>query len=208
MKVFRDWLEKTPHKTAPLFATDGLEVQTFDKVYKRNGTVMRKLKRNEAFDKLLIEIVEEGFKRDDWEGYIYLMHFQISNLQPLYVGKAERRGVSSAISFNLRRIRSNDHAFGRWGYGLAYHIGDLSHAVFREKAYKKPAKKYERWADTILQKLHPPTLKETVYVSMFSWYRGARGPSGLIGSVPSVEKELIAILGSANNKLFLNKDGR
>lgn len=204
MSLLDDWLNvhARPH-SVPLLREEGDVVSTIV----RGG--MRKLERHPAFTDLMIRTVEEGLLSDTWCGLVYIMHWiQQEKILPLYIGKAERRGVSQELSFNLNRIRKNDHAFGRWGYGLAYHLGDLSHAIFREEAYKKPSAKYRRWAEALFSELDQPRLRETVYLSVVGWHRGMRGPSGLECSVPSLEKELIA-LASAEYPLFLlNRDGR
>lgn len=189
-------------KFAPLFCEENLIVKTY--VHNK----MMKLKRNPKFDELMIETVEKGLRSEDWEGIIYLMHWgRPESIVPLYIGKAERKGVSRPVSFNIENIRKNKHAFGRWGHGLAYHIGDLSHAIYQEKAYKKPSKNYFRWVDTLFSNTAPPTLKKLVYVSIISWTNGMKGLSGLEGSVPSVEKELIALTSHSKNVYLLNKDG-
>jgi hypothetical protein len=188
--------------TAPLFAEHHLMVETF------SHNAMRKLKRSDAFDALMIRTVEEGLQNASWEGFLYLMHWLRSGqVVPLYVGKAERRGVKRPLSFNIAQIRKNQHAFGRWGYGLAYHMGDLSHAMFREPAYKLPSRKYRQWAEVLFTSFDPPVLKEPVYVTLMSWERGMRGPSGLIGSVASVEKEIISLASVIPGAMLLNVDG-
>ena len=207
MSIFLNWFKNTPHKTSPLFETQGLEVITFDK-HRKDGSIMRKLKRSTMFELSMIDIVENGIKNKEWEGFIYIMHFDENLPIPLYIGKAEKKGVTQEISFNISNIRKNKHAFGRWGDGLAYHIGDLSHAIYRESAYKKPSKKYERWANAIFDTMIPPTLIKPVFISLFSWHKGMRGPSQLSGTVPSVEKELISIVGSEYQKSLLNVDGK
>jgi hypothetical protein len=127
----------------------------------------------------------------------------------LYIGKTERKGTTQELSFNIKNVRSNQHAFGRWGYGLAYHIGDLSHAIFQEGSpYKPPSRKYKRWADHLFESIDPLRLKRIVNVSLISWHAGSRGPSGLQGSVPAVEKELIALCGTSDKSSLLNVDGR
>lgn len=207
MSIFLNWFKNTPHKTSPLFETKGLEVLTFDK-QRKDGSIMRKLKRSTMFESDMIDIVENGIQYKEWEGFVYIMHFDKDIPIPLYIGKAEKKGVTQEISFNINNIRKNKHAFGRWGDGLAYHIGDLSHAIYRETAYKKPSKKYERWASAIFDTVIPPTLKKPVYISLFSWYNGMKGPSQLSGTVPSVEKELISIIGDEYHKSLLNVDGK
>jgi hypothetical protein len=137
MNLFDIWFQLDGNfKSAPLFSEHDLIVETF-----RKGNLI-KIKRSPEFDNLMISTVEEGLSIDLWEGLIYIMHWVIDGkIIPLYVGKAERRGISRDLSFNLANIRQNNYAFGRWGYGLAYHIGDLSHAMFGGDAYKKPLKK-------------------------------------------------------------------
>ena len=204
MNLLDHWLKNhILSNTAPLFDTRDMEV----KIFLHNS--MKKLKRCSKFDELMINTVEDGLDKDSWEGFIYIMYWIISGeIIPLYIGKAERKGVKKPISFNIENIRKNQHAFGRWGYGLAYHIGDLSHAIFREEAYKKPNKKYEKWAERLFVKLTPPFLRYPVNVSIISWNKGMKGPSGLVGTVPSVEKELISLAGAYHPDKLLNVDGK
>jgi hypothetical protein len=199
-----NWLQSVGAVTAPLFDSDGLE----PRVFLRGG--MRKLKRHPDFDDALIKVVEDGLEQESWQGFIYVMHFgQLPDIAPLYIGKTERKGTTQELSFNIKNVRSNQHAFGRWGYGLAYHIGDLSHAIFQEgSSYKPPARKYKRWADHLFESIDPLRLKRIVNVSLISWHAGSRGPSGLQGSVPAVEKELIALCGAWDKSSLLNVDGR
>lgn len=198
-----DWLTAGGAVTNPLFQTEGLHPVTFTR------GAMLKLKRHPDFDAGLIGVVEAGLKDPSWQGFVYLMHFgQGAALDPLYVGKTEKKGTSRPLSFNIENIRTNQHAFGRWGYGLAYHIGDLSHVLFREAGYKKPAPKYERWADCLFETRNPLQLRQPVFVTLVSWRDGMRGPSGLIGSAPAVEKELIALCGGTEGGRLLNVDGR
>jgi hypothetical protein len=203
MNILEEWLESNiGGNTAPLFAERDLVVETF------MHNSMRKLKRSDEFDALMIRTVEEGFQKETWEGFIYVMHWlRFGKVAPLYVGKAERRGVNKPLSFNVDNIRKNQHAFGRWGYGLAYHIGDLSHAMFEEQAYKRPGRKYKKWAEVLFNRFDPPVLREKVYVAIISWERGMRGPSELIGSVASVEKEIISLASAMPDTNLLNVDG-
>lgn len=204
MSLLDDWLNVHARRNSvPLLREEDGVVSTIV----RNG--MRKLERHPAFTDLMIRTVEEGLRSDTWCGLVYVMHWnRAGQILPLYIGKAERRGVSQELSFNLNKIRQNDHAFGRWGYGLAYHLGDLSHAIFREGAYKKPRAKYRRWAESLFSTLDPPQLRETIYLSIIGWHRGMLGPSGLECSVPSLEKELIALASAEHPLILLNRDGR
>lgn len=204
MSLLDDWLEEHVRgRSIPLLKETNGTVSTIV----RSGR--RTLERHPAFTELMVRTVEEGLLTDSWVGLIYIMHWQRKGkIYPLYIGKAERRGVTQELSFNIRNIRKNDHAFGRWGYGLAYHLGDLSHAMFGGKAYKKPSVKYRRWAETLFSQSHPPVLRETLFLAIISWHRGMKGPSRLEGSVPSVEKELIALAGVEYPDILLNVDGR
>lgn len=203
MNILDDWLHnQVSCKTAPLFLEEDLVVSTF---FKSN---LRKLSRNPEFDQLMISVVEEGLTHDSWQGLIYMMHWLDGRkLLPLYIGKAEKRGVRQPISFNIANIRKNNHAFARWGYGLAYHIGDLSHAMFGGIAYKPYSRNYRRWAERLFVSFDPPVLRRKVYVSIISWHLGMVAPSGLTGSVPSVEKEMIALASVSHPDILLNKDG-
>ncbi len=189
--------------SAPLFDESGLVVSTFF----RNG--LCKLRRHPDFDRLMIEKVERGVAQPNWQGLVYVMHWQRhGEILPLYIGKTEKRGVTQELSFNVARIRSNQHAFGRWGYGLAYHIGDLSHAMFGGEAYVKPSAKYRRWAGRLFRSAQPPLLHERVFVALIDWESGDRGPSGMECTVASAEKELIALASALYAGILLNVDGR
>lgn len=204
MSLLDQWLETyVRNNSAPLLKEENGIVSTIT----RGG--MRKLERHPKFTELMVRTVEEGLQDDAWCGFVYVMHWlRDTRIVPLYIGKAERRGVSQELNFNLNNIRKNDHAFGRWGYGLAYHLGDLSHAIFGEKAYKKPSAKYRRWAETLFTELNPLRLREPVYLAIIGWQWGMKGPSGLECSVPSLEKELIAFASVEHPLILLNRDGR
>ena len=65
--------------------------------------------------------------------------------------------------------------------------------LFGFKAYRPPMKLYRRWVDALFASADPPCLREPVYLWIAPWWEGARGPSGLRGSLPAVEKEVIAL---------------
>jgi hypothetical protein len=204
MSLLDDWFEEhVKGKSVPLLREGSSAVSTIT----RRGRMT--LERHPAFTELMVRTVEEGLMTDSWVGLVYIMHWlREGMIYPLYIGKAERRGVSQDLSFNITNIRKNDHAFGRWGYGLAYHLGDLSHAMFGGKAYKNPSAKYRRWAETLFTGFDPPVLREPLFLAIISWHKGMKGPSRLEGSVPSVEKELIALASAEYPDILLNVDGR
>lgn len=208
MSLLHVWLEHFPqHRVAPLFDVDGeLNVQTL-LVGKRKDR--RVLKRSPEFDAAMIEMVEAGVTDEDWHGFIYIMGVGCgAQFTPLYVGKAEKRGTTNAVSANLKGIRRNHGFFGRWGYNRYYHVGDLSHAVLGVEAGGEPKKKYRRWAEALFETVDPPRLREPVFVYLAPWFSCSRGPSGLLGSVPAAEKEVIALASAVPGDRLLNTDGR
>jgi hypothetical protein len=156
-----DWLWTIPgHRLVPLFDThDGLIVQT-----KESGPQKRRLLcRSPEMEAAVIDLVEAGLMQEGWHGLLYVMGWGPgSDFRPLYVGKAERKGVRHAISANLANIRKNRHMFARWGDGLDYHIGDLSQVLFGFTGYREPRRKYQRWATTMFETFDPPRLRQLV----------------------------------------------
>lgn len=205
----QEWLAAQPKYTAALFEThaDGITVQT----HRRGASQDRlTLTRHPEFDLTMIEMVESGLIDPDWLGFLYVM-FTGSGaaLIPRYIGKAEKKGVKNDISVNLVRLRTDPTKFGRWGYNSAYHIGELSHAVFGD-AFKPGKHKgnYGRWRDALFATTVPPVLREPVFVHLIPWRTGDRGPSGMVGSVAAVEYELIALAAAAYPAELLNTQGR
>jgi hypothetical protein len=157
---------------------------------------------------VIIDTVENGLRDDACDGLLYVMGIHtLPNFVPLYVGKAERRGVTHAISANLKNVRRNKDRFARWGDKLAYHIGDLSHSLFKFQAYRKPTRKYERWATALFASRNPPILKEIAYLYIAPWTRNEQGPSSLPCSLPAVENEVIALASVQRGDRLLNVEG-
>jgi hypothetical protein len=109
------------------------------------------------------------------------------SFRPLYIGKAERKDVKHPLSANLVNLRGNQGKFARWGDGLDYHIGDLSHALFDWPARRTPRRKYRRWAEALFLQPDPPQLREPVKLYLTPWRTTTRGPSGLPGSLSAGE---------------------
>jgi len=165
--------------------------------------------RAPSFDAAMIELIEVGFEDDTWTGLLYLVGVgEAQAFNPLYIGKTERRGTSHEVSRNIVNIRRNLDKFARWGYGLDYHIEDFSHAMFGFTAYRGPTREYARWAKTLFTTFDPPTLRAPVTMVLLPWHQDSRGPSGLLGSVASAEKEVIALAGALYSDRLLNVDGR
>jgi hypothetical protein len=201
-----DWLWSVPgHRFVPLFDVGNDHVV----VTKESGPENRRLlRRSPDMESAVIELVEGGLAEMEWEGLLYVMGWcEGAGFRPLYVGKAERRGVKAKLSANLARIRTNRHMFARWGDGLAYHIGDLSQVLFGFRGYQEPQKKYRRWAEVLFDTYDPPRLKEPVSLYLAPWRTGDAGPSGLSDSLPAVEKEVIALASAQFADILLNVDG-
>jgi hypothetical protein len=201
-----EWLQAVPgHRFVPLFATDPSQVVET----KLSGPEKRRLlRRSPEMEQTVIDMVEEGLTNLLWHGVLYVMGWgEGAGFRPLYVGKAERAGVKHPLSVNLANIKTNRHMFARWGDGVAYHIGDLSQALFGWKAYLPPAKKYKRWVSVLFVSTEPPRLREAVTLYLAPWVEGNKGPSGLAGSLPAVEKEVIALASVQFAGCLLNVDG-
>lgn len=208
MTVLQAWMDTFPGaRFTPLFETkDGLRVQTHQR---GKAGDRRILTRSSQFETAMVELIEEGLTQEHWTGLVHLMGVgERHAFTPLYVGKAERRGKTHAISKNIANIRRNPDKFARWGYGLDYHLGDLSHAMFGFAAYRGPTSKYRRWAQTLFAVIDPPTLHLPVSMLLLPWFEGSRGPSGFQGSVASGEKEVIALASALHGDWLLNVDGR
>lgn len=205
----QDWLDAQPKHTAALFETeaDGMTVHTHNRGKAQDRLT---LTRHPEFDRAMIEMVESGLSDPDWYGFLYVMFTGAEEtLIPRYIGKAEKKGVKNDVSVNLVRLRTDPSKFGRWGYNSAYHLGELSHAVLGD-AFKpgKHKSNYGRWRDALFASVVPPILREPVFIHLVPWRSGARGPSGMVGSVAAVEYELIALAAAAYPSELLNTQGR
>ena len=201
------WLAATPgHRFVPLFDADA---ELVVRVRPLGAGARPAPARSPEMEAATITLAETGLIRDDWTGLLYVMGWgEADAFRPLYVGKAEREGVRHPLSANLANLRGNPHKFARWGDGLDYHVGDLSHALYGFRAYRPPTAKYRRWAARLFASWPPPVLREPVYLYLVPWYEHSRGPSGLRGSLPAAEKEVIALAAHRAGGVLLNVDGR
>lgn len=206
MKDLRDWLwENSGYRLVTLFDTDDCLVVRTKEIGKDKKRI---LCRARIMEQAMIEMVESGLINEKWHGLLYVMGFGIeTSFRPLYVGKAEKRGVKHELSGNLVNIRNNQGKFARWGDCLDFHIGDLSQTLFRFQGYRGPRLKYQRWADRLFLELDPPKLREPVSLYLAPWLDDSVGPSGLSASLPAAEKEVIALASLAFPDTLLNVDG-
>ena len=201
-----DWMWTLPnHRLVPLFDTDGqLLVRT-----KESGPHRKRLLcRSPAMEAAIIEMVELGIQQPEWAGVLYVMGWGTGvSFRPLYVGKAEKKGLKKPLSGNLVKLGRDKSKFARWGDGLDYHIGDLSQAMFVFGGYRPPTRKYRRWADRLFTQFDPPLLREPVHLYLAGWTEMSSGPSELLTSLASAEKEVIALASAMFPETLLNVDG-
>ena len=197
----------TPH--IELFECENLEVKSFLRGRKNR----RYLKRNPKMEALVrdvcsIIIQEHEKKQTNVDGMIYCMYSLVdSKVIPLYIGKAERIGRNGNLSANISDAMSKSGSlFARWGYGYAYHLGDLSAAVFGHE--RKPVPKYEKWANELFSDKESLQLKSQVYFWCEAWKQNLTGPWNEYGptSLSFLEYQLIGI-GSKMNPNILNAEG-
>ena len=142
------------------------------------------LKRSKAMETNVIQEVKKVLsdhksKADHFEGIIYMMYRLLSDrIVPLYIGKAEKYGKNGGnLSENIRDIERNAHKFCRWGYGYAYHVGDLSAIVCPGHPQEKRRGKYVKWANALFEDFpsKTPRLKFPVYFWIHAWEKGNIG---------------------------------
>jgi hypothetical protein len=203
---FNSWLFNVPgYYFVPLFEVNEELVVNTKLLGKKER---RTLVRNKLIENAIIGLVEGNLDREDWDGLLYIMgKGEKESFIPLYIGKAEKKGVKHPISVNIANLRKDKSKFARWGDNVAYHIGDLSHALFGFEAYKQPDKKYKKWANVLFSSFEKPTLKEPIYLYLLPWYKGNEGISGLQCSLPALEKELISLASVYYKDSLLNIDG-
>ena len=149
--------------SVPLFATgQGGRVGTI--TLGQRGTPF--LRRSTAMEAMVGQAAAEVLAAppQDAEGLLYLM-LRLDHqggVVPIYIGRAGRHGKNGTlVSANLEGIRPASHStgwtngrkFARWGYGYAYHMGDLSCAVLPGHEPRQPAPKYRRWARHLFEEV-------------------------------------------------------
>ena len=190
MSHLRTWISSlTDARYVPLFDVDDrLTVRTEDRSRGR-----RLLRRSRDMEQAVVRVVSEGLSDPSWRGVLYIMAWgDRDTLRPLYIGKAGRFGKTPGkLSANLVNVASDKGKFARWGDGNAYHIGDLSQALFGGAAGKPTAQKYERWADRLFADRESARLREATFLLIVPWREGQRGPSGDPATLEEAESQAI-----------------
>jgi len=208
MSKFREWLSTFSDAFfVPLFDADehGF-VRTRLTGRDKNK---RTLCRSQEMEQAMVDLVTRGFDEEDWCGILYVMGWgERTSFRPLYIGKANRWGrTPGKVSANLAQIRTERRKFGRWGDGSAYHIGDLSQALFKWEAYKGAEDKYERWAEMLFVDRDAAKLREPTSLMLIPWRTTSRGPSGEEVPLEQGEEEAIEVAIEEFEDIVLNVAG-
>jgi hypothetical protein len=207
--------------SVPLFAADTNGV--VDVVHFRPGGVPF-LRRSVAMEDMIGTSVKSilAVPPSTYEGMLYLMLRLDSHgrVIPLYVGRAGRHGKNGTlVSANLKgipQVRSgagwtNGRKFARWGYGYAYHIGDLSCVVLSGHEPRRPAPKYVRWAHRLFESAPTttPQLRFDVRFWCTPWGPASPGIWPEFGSCPLafIEYLLIGVASLLFPDNLLNEEG-
>lgn len=206
MSRFRSWVTSVPGtQYVPLFdVDDGLKVRTAERM-----TGRRLLRRSREMEEALIRVVDTGLADPTWRGFLYVMAWgEKHSLKPLYVGMASRFGrTAEKVSVNLVNLGSDKGKFGRWGDGNAYHIGDLSQALFGWSAYKHAEQKYVRWAEKLFVDRPTARLREPTYLLIVPWHEGQLGTTGQPATLKQIESQLIELAIEEFEDVVLNVQG-
>ena len=205
--------QKVLKQSVPLFKTDGNQVQLH-----QHGKDRRLiLKRSPEMENMVIAEANKLIKDFEthshfYDGVIYMMFLhQDDQIVPLYIGKSEKFGKKGNLSANIKGISPTQSFFARWGYGYAYHMGDLSAWVCPEHQEKKKSPKYERWAKKIFKDFpsRQPTLREPVFFWMKAWSKTDIGIWREYGATPLsfLEYLLIGVAGALFPNDLLNEEG-
>lgn len=208
MSDFLRWLHALPGARHVQLFDHGADLVVQTRLAGRDGD-RRLLRRSEQMEAAVVEIVSRGLTEPDWEGLLYVMGWgEGEDFRPLYIGMARRWGKTPGkVSANLIGIERDRGKFARWGDGNAYHIGDLSQALFGWRAYKPVGQKYERWAEVLFAEPARARLREPVGLVLVPWRRGSVGPDGRPGGLPEVEDAAIELAQAEFEDIVLNVRG-
>jgi ABC-type cobalt transport system substrate-binding protein len=211
----------------PLFATEssgngysnddaGLRVELTQYGRTRQRPVLR---RSDAMDRRLRDaidtVVEDHRTRSgEYDGLLYLMYaLEDSRVVPYYIGKTGTfRRADAGLSANLDGVSATGGKFARWGYGNAYHIGDLSAAVLDDcddvdaANHEEPKAKYEAWATRLFE---PGTrrLRRPIYIWIREWDRSEGPYPDTYPFLVELEYQLVGIAYELFPETLLNTEG-
>lgn len=157
----------------------------------------------------MVDVVTTGLEDSNWRGVLYIMGWGTGpDFRPLYVGMARRWGrTPGRVSANLAGLDRNRSKFARWGDGNAYHIGDLSQALFGWEAYKSAGQKYDRWAEVLFEDRQIPRLRSATSLAIIPWYASSCSPDGSSDSLEVAEAKVIDLAIREFEDVVLNVAG-
>jgi hypothetical protein len=226
--LWEAWIDRTvdTDDPTPLFATDasgdgesndaGGRVELTAYGRRRRRPVLR---RSDAMDERLRDaidtVVEDHNRRGgEYDGLVYLMYaLEGSRVIPYYIGKTGTfRRADDGLSANLDAVSATGGKFARWGYGDAYHIGDLSAAVLGEcddidtTNHSDPSEKYETWATRLFE---PGTrrLRRPVHIWIRAWDRTEGPYPDTYPYLAELEYQLVGIAYELFPETLLNTEG-
>jgi len=231
-KKWAKWCDQyITEREIPLFYYDEKNNQILTEI-KDNGDI-RILRHPEMEELLAKEVLKiynsynESNTSFEYDGLIYLVYtfpkylrekinFTLETINekeiiPLYIGKTETIGVNGKYSVNIKSVQNklNKTKFARWGDASAYHIGDLSDALFANRKAENFTK-YKKWAEFFFEEREirsnePVYLKFPVYFWAKAWHKN---DEGLILNLPCttcfLERQLISIIRLIYPELSLN----
>ena len=220
-EVWSQWVDlQGVDDGVPLFDTDeNDEVKT--EQFGSGSHERSVLQRSAPMEAMVIEQaekVEDDFKAQGrrYEGLIYVMYWADSEggIIPLYIGKCGKFETSgSNLNPNLRSIRQRKSRFARWGYGTAFHLGQLSQIFFDsswEYSGQAPNSSKGRWIQTLFDP-RSRRLTQEVYLWIGAWKLGDTGPytpaTGASPFLEELEYQLIGLAWDLYPKLILNTEG-
>ena len=177
------------------------------------------LRRSDAMDERLRDAVETvvddyDARGGEYDGLVYLLYATAgSRVLPYYIGKTGvYRRADDGLSANLDSVSASGGKFARWGYGDAYHIGELSAAVLDEcdgvdaTNHSDPKGKYRRWASRLFE---PGTrrLRRPVYIWIRAWDRSEGPYPDTYPFLAELEYQLVGIAYEVFPETLLNTEG-
>lgn len=201
-------------ESVPLFDIKDDHISTF--AYGSDGRLM--LKRSDAMEarmRLLGRqlIQEHRENKVEHDGILYVMlKLESGRPVPLYIGKAELYGKGDKnLSSNISDLNSGKTMFGRWGYGYAYHFGDLSAATLPGHSADKVTNKYLDWSRTLFivnDEQVKPRFETRFWAT--NWGPDKKSIWANYGSTRLAFEEflLIGVAADAFPNVLLNREGR
>ena len=223
--LWEGWIDRNvdTDNPVPLFATEspadsdgGGRVKLLEYGQRRRRPVLR---RSDAMDERLqsaVETVVDNHKTrsGEYDGLVYLMYaLEGSRVVPYYIGKTGTfRRADDGLSANLDAVSATGGKFARWGYGDAYHIGDLSAAVLADcdsvdaTRHSDPKDKYRRWAKQLFE---PGTrrLRRPVHIWIRAWDRSEGPYPDTYPFLAELEYQLVGIAYELFPETLLNTEG-